>query len=52
MRRPDIARARSILGWEPKVSREEGLRLTLEYFRQRLGLTGENTPKAGGADRQ
>ncbi len=33
-RRPDITRAKEILGWEPKVSREEGLLLTLEYFKE------------------
>jgi dTDP-glucose 4,6-dehydratase len=32
-RRPDISKARSILGWEPRVSRAEGLRITYEYFR-------------------
>jgi dTDP-glucose 4,6-dehydratase len=32
-RRPDITKARSILGWEPKVERSEGLRLTYEYFK-------------------
>ncbi|BDD10047.1 epimerase [Fulvitalea axinellae] len=32
-RRPDIAKAKEILGWEPKVSREEGLKITYEYFR-------------------
>src|SRR6202166_3107728 len=32
-RRPDITRARSLLGWEPKVTLEDGLGLTLEYFR-------------------
>ncbi len=32
-RQPDITRARKILGWEPKISREEGLKLTLEYFK-------------------
>ncbi|MBZ2172532.1 UDP-glucuronic acid decarboxylase family protein [Nitratidesulfovibrio sp. SRB-5] len=31
-RRPDIAQAREKLGWEPKVSMEEGLRKTVEYF--------------------
>lgn len=30
---PDITKARTRLGWEPKVSLEEGLRLTIEYFR-------------------
>ncbi|OYT75898.1 MAG: NAD-dependent dehydratase [Armatimonadetes bacterium JP3_11] len=33
---PDITRARQILGWEPKVSLEEGLLRTIEYFRVRL----------------
>jgi nucleoside-diphosphate-sugar epimerase len=32
-RRPDIARARDILGWQPEVPLEDGLRRTLEYFR-------------------
>lgn len=31
-RQPDITRARTILGWEPKVSRAEGLKITYEYF--------------------
>ncbi|MBK6987383.1 MAG: SDR family oxidoreductase [Bacteroidetes bacterium] len=32
-RQPDITRARAILGWEPKVQRAEGLRITYEYFK-------------------
>src|SRR6478735_7567465 len=32
-RRPDITKAREILGWEPKVSRSEGLKITYEYFK-------------------
>lgn len=32
-RRPDITKAREILGWEPKVSRAEGLKITYDYFR-------------------
>lgn len=32
-RKPDITRAREILGWEPKISREEGLKITYEYFK-------------------
>ncbi len=32
-RQPDITRARSILGWGPKISRSEGLRITYDYFR-------------------
>jgi dTDP-glucose 4,6-dehydratase len=37
-RQPDITRARTILGWEPKVSLAEGLPRTIEYFRRRLGV--------------
>jgi dTDP-glucose 4,6-dehydratase len=36
-RRPDLTRARTILGWRPKVSLEEGLRPTVEFFRRELG---------------
>ena len=32
-RKPDITKAQSILNWEPKVSREEGLKITYEYFK-------------------
>jgi dTDP-glucose 4,6-dehydratase len=35
-RRPDITRARTILGWEPKVGLEEGLLKTVEYFKQKV----------------
>jgi len=37
-RRPDITRAQTILGWEPKVSLENGLFRTIPYFRQKIGL--------------
>ncbi|MFN8296544.1 MAG: UDP-glucuronic acid decarboxylase family protein [Chitinophagales bacterium] len=36
-RRPDITKARNILGWEPKVERAEGLKITLDYFKKELG---------------
>jgi dTDP-glucose 4,6-dehydratase len=36
-RKPDITKARTILGWEPKVERAEGLKITLEYFKKELG---------------
>jgi dTDP-glucose 4,6-dehydratase len=36
VRQPDISRARSVLGWEPKVQLEEGLAKTVEYFRKKL----------------
>jgi dTDP-glucose 4,6-dehydratase len=32
-RQPDITRAREILGWEPKISREIGMKLTYDYFK-------------------
>ncbi len=32
-RKPDIAKAREILGWEPKVGRSEGLKITYDYFK-------------------
>lgn len=35
-RRPDIAKARKLLSWEPKVSLENGLQRTLEYFQAKL----------------
>ncbi|MDX2280188.1 MAG: UDP-glucuronic acid decarboxylase family protein [Saprospiraceae bacterium] len=33
-RQPDITKARTILGWEPKYNREEGMKLTYEYFKK------------------
>jgi len=38
VRQPDITRARKLLGWEPKVPLEDGLRTTMEDFRLRLGV--------------
>jgi dTDP-glucose 4,6-dehydratase len=38
IRQPDITRARKLLGWEPRVSLDEGLPRTLEYFKKKLGL--------------
>jgi len=32
-RQPDITKAKAILGWEPKVDRKEGMRLTYDYFK-------------------
>ena len=42
-RQPDISRAKTWLGWEPKISLEEGLRLTIEDFRDRLGLSSADS---------
>jgi dTDP-glucose 4,6-dehydratase len=38
VRQPDITRARRLLGWEPKVSLEEGLRRTVGYFQRREAM--------------
>lgn len=38
-RRPDITRAKQILGWEPRISRKEGLKRTLEYFKKMIKNT-------------
>ncbi len=40
LRRPDISRARRLLGWEPKVDRAEGLRRTLAYFQGQVAAGG------------
>ncbi len=41
VRRPDITRARDLLGWEPKVGRREGLSKTVEFFKNKLGAAGD-----------
>jgi dTDP-glucose 4,6-dehydratase len=39
---PDISKAKRLLNWEPKVGLEDGLRMTLEYFRSQLErVTGQ-----------
>jgi len=43
VRQPDITRARTLLGWEPRVDIDEGLALTLEWFRGKLGAAAERT---------
>ncbi|NNC84745.1 MAG: SDR family oxidoreductase [Bacteroidia bacterium] len=40
-RQPDITRAKEILGWEPKVSRSEGLKVTLDYFKNLPEFSGK-----------
>ena len=39
VRQPDITRARKLLGWEPKVALEDGLRQAIAYFKPVLGIT-------------
>jgi dTDP-glucose 4,6-dehydratase len=41
VRQPDITRARTLLGWEPKVDLEQGLTKTIEYFRRKLDIRSE-----------
>jgi nucleoside-diphosphate-sugar epimerase len=45
VRKPDISRARAMLGWEPKVAVRDGLRRTIDYFRTLVG-TSRMTPPA------
>lgn len=37
-RRPDISKARELLGWEPKINLEQGLKLSMDYFQQAIEL--------------
>jgi dTDP-glucose 4,6-dehydratase len=37
VRQPDITKARQLLGWEPQIHVDEGLKRTIEFFRERLG---------------
>ncbi len=39
VRQPDITKAKRILGWEPQVGREEGLRRTLQYFKGKIAAS-------------
>ena len=47
VRKPDITRARQMLGWEPTVNVRDGLARTIEYFRQQLGtpMMDPRTPR-------
>ena len=36
VRRPDISRARNLLGWEPRVSADEGLQATVDWFKEQI----------------
>lgn len=36
VRQPDISKAKSVLGWEPKVNRKDGLEKTIQYFKDHL----------------
>jgi len=40
-RQPEISRARALLGWEPRVELDDGLRRTIDYFRSQLATTSQ-----------
>lgn len=42
LRRPDIGKAKRLLGWEPKVSLEDGLTVTIEYFKKKADRDARN----------
>jgi len=44
-RRPDITKAREILGWEPRTERKEGLKITYDYFRSLASEEWHKLPK-------
>ncbi len=44
VRQPDIRRAKELLGWEPRVPFDEGIRITIEDFRRRLDSGEESSP--------
>jgi dTDP-glucose 4,6-dehydratase len=44
VRQPDIALAKQYLGWTPRISRSEGLQMTLAYFREKIGQKTESHP--------
>ena len=43
IRKPDIAKAKRVLGWEPVISLDEGLSNTIEYFKNRSGKEAQNS---------
>jgi len=47
VRQPDITKAKKVLEWEPKVSRQEGLRRTLKYFEEKLASARQSEGKSG-----
>ena len=39
VRRPDISRANDVLNWEPQITLKEGLKKTIPFFKEKLGMT-------------
>jgi len=50
-RKPDISTAKKKIGWEPRVTVEEGLSKTINYFQQVLDEAGEIIPTGPGASK-
>ena len=49
VRQPDITKARTLLGWEPTVDLDTGLRRTLEYFRSKVDAAAPAAEPAAGS---
>ena len=47
VRQPDISKAKRILGWEPKVPLEEGIRETMKFFKQQLNINDRGVAQPG-----
>ena len=50
IRQPDIAKAKEIFNWSPKIDLEEGLRNTLEYFKTKISSNNNNKKLARGGE--
>jgi len=48
VRQPDIEKAKRVLGWEPKVSRQEGLKRTVKYFQEKLSKSSPAVLSSSG----
>jgi nucleoside-diphosphate-sugar epimerase len=49
VRQPDITRAKTLLGWEPKVPLDKGLTSTIEYFRRKMAEASNDSQSTAGA---
>jgi dTDP-glucose 4,6-dehydratase len=45
-RQPEITKAKELLGWEPQVDRAEGLKRTLEYFKEKVQIPTDEVENA------
>lgn len=48
LRRPDIGKANRVLGWQPKISLDQGLTITIDYFRRKVERDGRSVPQREG----